>query len=113
MRSKSLDILDKLKELRNLSSETSEKLEIDGLSITNIPKEQLFAYNIKSIISSVEALLRNEPSEKPFLRLEKDIPDAFVNLKKLKDTPQGRLNSASLQLIEEIIKIIERDYKRL
>src|SRR3989338_10864322 len=42
---KSYEVLDKIKELRNLSNEIEKRLEKDGLSITNIPKEQLFNHN--------------------------------------------------------------------
>ena len=113
MRSLASDMLERIKELRNVGSETSKKLERDGISITNIPKEQLFNYNIKSIIDSIEALLRNEPSEKPILRLEKEFPDAHVNLKKLQETPQGRTNAEALLRIKDIINQIEQNYKRL
>lgn len=113
MKSLASDMLEKIKELRNLANETSKRLEEGGLSITNIPKEQLFNYNIKSIIDSIEALLRNEPSEKPILRLEKEIPDVHTNIKKLQATPQGKTNSTALSRIKEVIEYIEQNYKRL
>ena len=107
------EILGKLKELRNTSSETELKLEKDGLGITNIAKEQLINYNIKSIISSVEGLLRNEPQERHVLRLEKDIPDAYNNIGKLKETGPGRMNSVHLDKIKDLIAFIEKNYKRI
>lgn len=113
MKSLASDMLEKIKELRNLANETSQRLEREGMSITNISKEQLFNHNIKSMIDSIEALLRNEPSERPILRLEKEIPDSHINLKKMQETPQGRSNSASLARIKDIINHIEQNYKRL
>ncbi len=107
------ETLQRIKELRNLASDTERKLEKDGIPITSIPKEQLFNYNIRSLISAVEALLRNEPSEKPTLRLEKDIPDAYTNLGKLANTPQGKLNTENLNRIKELISYIEQNYKRM
>lgn len=112
MNNKVKEILDKIKELRNLSKETSKKLEEGGLSITFIPKEQLFKYNVSSIIESVEGLVRNEPQERFFIRLGKDIPDAYTNLKKLEETPQGKDNAESIKKIREIIKYIEENYKK-
>ncbi|MBI2148613.1 hypothetical protein HYU23_02945 [Candidatus Woesearchaeota archaeon] len=113
MQSKGTEVLDKIKELRNISSDTEQKLEKDGLSITSIPKEQLFNHNIKNIIAAIEALLRNEPSERPILRLEKEIPDLYNNLNKLKETPAGRLNSEKLDKIKDSIVFIEKIYRRL
>ncbi len=110
---KGSDILNKIKELRNLANETQKELEQNGLSITNIPKEQLFNYNIKNIIGAIESLLRNESPEKSNFRLEKEIPDAYKNIKKLQDTPQGITTSESLARIKEIISMIELNYKRL
>ena len=107
------EVLDKIKELRNISSEAEKKLEKDGLSITSIPKEQLFNHNVKNIISSIEGLLRNEPSERHVIRLEKEIPDAYNNITKLKETSAGRLNSTHLDNIKELVNFIERVYPRL
>lgn len=112
MQSKASEVLMKIKELRNLTSETEKRLEKDGLSITSIPKEQLFNYNIRSMISAVESILRNEPAEKPTLRLEKDIPDAYSNLKKIRETQPGKMHSTALDKIEELIRYIEQNYKR-
>ena len=113
MKSRSMEILNIIKELRNLSPEVDKKLEMDGLSLTNIPKEQLFTYNIKSIITAIEAMLRNEPSEKHIIRLEKDIPDSYNNIRKIQETSQGKLNSTSLSRIKELIKNIEQNYQKL
>lgn len=113
MISKGSDMLDKIKELRNIANEIHQKLEQDGLSITNIPKEQLFNYNIKNIIGAIESLLRNEPPERSNLRLEKEIPDAFNNIKKLQETQAGRTNSESLARIKDLINNIELNYRRL
>lgn len=113
MQSKGQEVLGKIKELKNIASETEVKLEKDGMSITNISKEQLFNHNIKNIISSIEALLRNEPSERPIMRLEREIPDSYNNLTKIKETPPGRLNASSLDKIKEIITDLEKVYRRL
>lgn len=113
MKQQSQEILSRTKELKNLSKETSRKLEQDGLSITFIPKEQLFTYNIKSMIETVEALVRNEPSERLKIRLGKDIPDSYLNLKKVESTPQGKSNAESLRKIKEIIQFIEENYAKI
>ncbi len=105
--------LQKIKELRNISNDTIQRLEKDGVSITDIPKAQLFDNNIKNIITAIEALLRNEPSERPVMRLERDIPDAYVNIGKIKNTAAGRLNSNSLDKMKELIGFLEQTYKRL
>jgi|SRR3989344_1736084 len=101
----------KLKDLKILTGQLNQKLEDDGMPITDIPKEQLFAYNLKSITSSVESLLRNEPSERPILRLKKDIPDALVNLDKVMQTVPGRKNSIELERIKQIVKFFEQNYE--
>ena len=62
MQSRASEVLQKVKELRNLANEVEQRLEKDGLSITNISKAQLFDYNIKNIIGAVESLLRNKTS---------------------------------------------------
>ncbi len=113
MVSKGAEVLDKIKELRNTANEVVIKLERDGLSITNIPKAQLFDYNIKNIIGSVESMLRNEPPEKAVLRLEKEIPDLYNNIKKIKETAPGRLNAEHLDKIKQLVEYIEQNYKRL
>ena len=113
MQNKSQEVLDKIKELRNLGSETEKQLEKDGMKITNISKEQLFNHNIKNIISAIEALLRNEPSERPIMRLEREIPDSYNNITKMKETPPGRLNAVGLDKIKDIIDHLERVYRRL
>lgn len=113
MQSKGSEVLVKIKELRNLASEAEKKLEKDGLSITNIPKEQLFNHNIKNIIGAIEILLRNEPAERAIFRLEKEIPDTYNNITKLKETSPGRLNSTHLDKIKELVNYLEQNYRRL
>ena len=107
------EILSKAKELERLSRESSRKLVEEGLSITFIPKEQLFAYNIKSIVETVEALVRNEPKERLVIRFKKDIPDAYLNLKKVEETTHGKNNLAALKKIRETIKFIEENYSKI
>ena len=107
-----IEVLRRLSELKIVAGETEKKLENDGLSITNIQKEQLFNHNIKNIINAVEGLLRNEPSEKHVFRLEKEIPDSYVNINKLKNTPQGELNN-NLERLKDLISYFESNYKQL
>ncbi len=107
------EMLIKIKELRNVSSEVSQKLEEDGMPITDIPKEQLFNYNIKSIINAVEIILRYEPSERPTMRLKKDIPDAYVNLDKVKKTKQGMARTAELERVRALIQFVEQHYSEV
>ena len=113
MNSSASTTLQKIKELRNISNETVQKLERDGMSITDMPTSQLFDNNIKNILTAIEALLRNEPSEKPIMRLDRDIPDSYSNISKIKNTPAGRLNSTSLDKMKELIGFLEQNYKRL
>ncbi len=113
MQNKSTEVLEKLKELRNIAYETEQLLERSGLSITDMSKAQLFDYNIKNIIGSTEAILRNEAPERPMLRLQKDIPDSYINLDKLSKTNPGKLNSAQLNRIKELIGYIESVYSEL
>ena len=110
---KSYEVLDKIKELRNLSNQIEKRLEKDGLSITNIPKEQLFNHNIKNIIGAMEGLLRNEPQERHVIRLEKEIPDAYNNINKIKESAPGRLNSVHLDNIKDLVTFLEKAYPRL
>ena len=105
-------MLAKLKELRNIASETEKQLGNSGMSITNIQKEQLFNHNIKNIVDAIEGLLRNEPSERHHIRLEKEIPDSYVNIKKLKETQQGKGNQ-NLEKIKEIIYFFEGKYREI
>lgn len=113
MQSINNEVLTKLKELRNLSNDCQRKLETNGLPITDLPKAQLFDCNIKDIVSAVEALLRNEPSERPELRLQKGIPDSYINIDKVKKTNPGKLCSVELDRIKELIQYIEGIYKQL
>lgn len=113
MQTKSLEFLDKIKDLRNLANDVDQKLEQDGVRITNIDKAQVFKYNIPSIISAIEGLLRNEPPERHHLRLKKDFPSFHDHIKALKETPAGRLNAQSLAKLEEIIKFLEENYESL
>ena len=110
---KSTEVLDKLKELRNLSNETEIKLEKSGLSITNIPKEQLFNHNIKNTINAIEALLRNEPAERHTIRLQREFPDSYINIDKIKQTPSGKLHAENLDRIRGIIQLIEKNYQKI
>ncbi|HIH26045.1 MAG TPA: hypothetical protein HA226_04720 [Nanoarchaeota archaeon] len=106
----SADILAKLKELKNVASETQYQLENSGVSITNIQKEQLFNHNVKNIINAIEGLLRNEPSERHYLRLQKEFPDSYNNIRKLKETPQGKI-TPNLDKIKDIISFFEGKYR--
>ncbi len=107
------EVLGKIKELRNLSNETEINLEKSGLSITSIAKEQLFNYNIKNIISAVEGILRNEPAERHTIRLVKEIPDAYNNITKIKETPPGKANTTHLDKVKQLISYLEKAYPRL
>ncbi len=107
------EMLTKVKELRSISKKTEELLEKSSISITNIHKKQLFDNNIKSIISAVESLLRNEPPERPILRLRKEIPDLYINIKNLKETEAGKLYSTELEQLKSLISYIEAIYKRV
>lgn len=107
------EMLIKIKELRILSSDVGQQLEDDGLPITDIPKEQLFGNNIKNIVTAVEMLLRYEPSERPSLRLKKDIPDSYINLDKVGKTKQGQKQAAKLSRIKELIQYVEQNYNEV
>jgi len=105
------EVLEKLKDLKVLSGELSYQLEDEGLSITHMAKEQLFSHNLKSIIISVESLLRNEPSERAILRLKKDIPETYSNINKVLETDQGKKRRQKLEKIKEIIQYVEKNYE--
>ncbi len=107
------ETLTKIKELRNVANDTENKLEKDGISITDINKGQLFDQNIKNIISSVEGLLRNEPSERHCLRLEQELPTTYKNIHQLKETSAGRLNAQNLERIKELVGYIEKNFKHM
>ena len=105
------DVLLKLKELKEFSKEIKADLENSGMPITDLNKERLFESNIKNTINAIESLLRNEASEKPTLRLQQDIPDAYKNIKELKTTPEGRMHSAKLERLQNILKFFEENYE--
>ena len=107
MNPKAKEILEKLKELKQLSNDTNIKLNKAGVKITNIPKEELFAYNLKDIFTAMEELIRNEPSEKPRIRLGKAIPKAYENIDKIQKTPEGNVCSEALTRIKTLIKYLE------
>ncbi|MBS3168160.1 hypothetical protein J4216_03490 [Candidatus Woesearchaeota archaeon] len=113
MESMNNQILQKVRELRNLASETERALEESGISITYIPKEQLFSNNIKKIISAVEGLLRQEPREKHTLRLKTDIQDSYKNIKEIKQTDQGKKHSSKLDKIKELVEFLEKIYEKI
>jgi len=108
----SVEVLVKLKELKFVASEAEKQLDNSGMSITNLQKEQLFNHNVKNIVNAIEGLLRNEPSERHHFRLEKEIPDSYVNIKKLKDTPQGR-NNVHLDRIKDLVSYFEGVYREI
>ena len=107
------ELIDALKELKELSNSTYIKLEDSGLTITNLNKEQLFRYNLRNIIKATEALIRNEPSEKHALRLKKEIPDTYENVKSLLTTKAGKINSLELDRIKELTSLIESNVDKL
>lgn len=107
------EVLGKIKELRNISSNAELNLERDGISITSISKEQLFNHNIKNIISAVEGLLRNEPPERHTIRLVKEIPDCYNNITKVKETPAGKMNATHLDNMKQLIDYFEKVYPKL
>ena len=111
------ELLSKLKELKNLSREVYIELEENGLKITDpnagIAKEQFFMGNIKNITDAIEALLRGEASERPMVRLAKDLPDALVNLKKIKQTNAARMSADRLGRMEALLAYLENNYRDL
>ncbi|MBS3175103.1 hypothetical protein J4440_04440 [Candidatus Woesearchaeota archaeon] len=107
------EVLGKLKELKDCSKEVELSLERDGISITDMNKEKLFNNNLKNAISAIEALVRNEPSERPILRLQREIPDAYNNIRELKQIQPGKLNSADLDKLAGLIKYFEDVYEEL
>ena len=113
MNPKTKDILEKLKELKQLSNDTNINLNKAGVKITNITKEELFAYNLKDIFTAMEELIRNEPSEKPRIRLGKTIPKAYENIDKIQKTPEGKMHSEALTRIKTLIKYLEENSKAL
>jgi len=113
MQNISNEVLVKIKELRNIAYETDQSLERSGLSITDVPKAQLFDNNIKNIIGAIESLLRNEAVERPILRLKKDVPDAYLNISKIKKTNPGSLNSVNLDRIKQLIEYLEDVYDKI
>src|SRR3989344_98398 len=107
MESQKLAMIEKLKELKEVSYKLEANLENEGLNITNLNKEQLFRYNIRNIVTSTEALLRNEPSERPVMRLKKEIPDTYENISCLLETKAGKNNIKDLERLKEIAVFIE------
>lgn len=108
-----IEVLNKLKELKELSNEISNSLEKDGIPITDINKEMLFENNIKNSITAIESLLRNEPSERHVMRLKKEIPDSYKNIQELKKTNAGKLNSIELEKLKSLINYFEQVYERI
>ncbi len=113
MQSKNTEILGKLKELRNAATETEVALENSGISITYIPKAQLFSNNIRNIIGAIETLMRQEQKERQTFRLERDIPDSYKNITEVKSTPQGKQHAAKLDKLKELINYFEKIYKSI
>ena len=108
-----IEVLNKLKELKELSNGLSNSLEKHGILITDINKERLFESNIKSTITAIEGLLRNEPSEKHTLRLQKEIPDSYKNISEVKKTNAGKLNSIALDKLKSLMSYFEQIYERI
>jgi len=113
MENPKLEMIETLKELKELSNKVEGRLEAEGLNITNLNKEQLFRYNIRNIITSTEALLRNEPSERPVMRLKKEIPDTYENISCLLETKAGKNNIKDLERLKEIAVFIEANFEKL
>ncbi|MBI5391598.1 hypothetical protein HZB00_01210 [Candidatus Woesearchaeota archaeon] len=108
---KNSEALPRLQTLREGSRDVNTKLEEAGLKMTHgsagIAKEQFFSNNIKNIVSAVEALLRGEPAERPYVRLKKEFPDAYRNLKLIRETPAGKTQSIALAKLEQALKELE------
>lgn len=111
------EVLGKLKELKDLSRNVYIQLEEDGLKVSDptagVAKEQLFTSNLKNITNGVEGLLRGEPAERHVVRLNKDFPDSFTNLKKVKQTAAGKKNIDSLNRIESLLSHLENAFREL
>ena len=111
------ELLGKLKELKDLSREVYVRLEDDGLRVSDpvggIAKEQFFTSNVKNITNAIEGLLRGEPAERHMVRLNKDFPDAFTNVKKVKQTLAGKKNAESLNRMEALLTFLEKMYRDL
>jgi len=101
MQHENQEILAKLKELRILANQTEIDLEQAGISITYIPKEQLFSNNIRKIITATESLLRQESKEGHCLRLGRDIPDAYKNIEEVRKTPQGKAQTQNFSKLKK------------
>ena len=107
------EMLIKLKELKDVSKKAENDLEGAGVSVTDLNRKQLFDNNIKSTISAIEGLLRNEPAERHLLRLKREIPDSYINIKKLKETRAGKLSSVNLDKIKTVMSYLEKNFENL
>lgn len=109
------EILKNLKDLKYHSRALDIKLEQSGLSPTDgtagVEKSSLFDSHVIDIATSVEGLLRGEASERHHLRIEKAIPEAKRNIQKLLTTKPGKMNSADLLKLQQLIEYFEQNYK--
>ena len=111
------EVLTKLKELKDVSRNLYVKLEEDGLKVSDpqagVAKEQFFNNNVKNITGAMEGLMRGEPAERHLVRLAKEFPNSFENMKKIKSCNAGRLNVDTLNRIEVLLAFLENNYREL
>ena len=111
------EVLNKLKELKDVSRGLYIQLEEDGMKVSDpqagLAREQFFQNNMKHIVNGIEGLMRGEASEKHMVRLDKEFPNAMENLRKLKGTPVGVKNAGSLNRVEGLVTFLENNYRAL
>ncbi len=111
------EVLNKLKELKDVSRAVYVDLEENGLKVSDphagVAKEQLFNNNIKNITGAMEGLLRGEPAERHMVRLDKEFPNSFENMKKVKQASASQKSMGDLNRIEALLTFLENNYREL
>ncbi len=111
------EILKNLKDLKYHSRALDQKLEQSGLSPTDgtagVEKSALFDSHVIDIATAVEGLLRGESSEKHHLRISKSIPEAKRDIQKILTTKPGKMNSADLQKLQQLIEYFEANFRSI
>ena len=106
--------IDNLTELKQTHERMQRALERSGLKITDhfpgMSKERLVR-NMQDIVSACEGLLRGDPLEPHYTRLERALPDALLYLKRVREAPQAKEHALLLEAVERNVTFIKDNYR--
>ena len=105
--------INNLTELKTNHEQMQRALDRSGLKITDhfpgMSKERLVR-NMQDVVAACEGLLRGDPLEPHYTRLERAVPDALLYLKRVHEAPQAKEHAALLAKVEQNVTFIKDNY---